>query len=64
MPRHRISPFLWYPREAEEAAKFSTSIFPDSRKARRATDAMPKMLKLDVAAPQAACALSPGGRLA
>jgi predicted 3-demethylubiquinone-9 3-methyltransferase (glyoxalase superfamily) len=27
----RISPFLWYAEEAEEAARFYTSIFPDSR---------------------------------
>ena len=27
----KIYPFLWYAREAEEAAKFYTSIFPNSR---------------------------------
>ena len=27
----KIFPFLWYTREAEEAAEFYTSIFPDSR---------------------------------
>jgi len=27
----RITPFLWYAREAEEAASFYVSIFPDSR---------------------------------
>jgi len=27
----KIFPFLWYATEAEEAAKFYTSIFPDSR---------------------------------
>lgn len=27
----KITPFLWYSKEAEEAAKFYTSIFPDSR---------------------------------
>ncbi len=27
----RIHPFLWYAREAEEAARFYASIFPDSR---------------------------------
>jgi predicted 3-demethylubiquinone-9 3-methyltransferase (glyoxalase superfamily) len=27
----KITPFLWYSREAEEAAKFYASIFPDSR---------------------------------
>ena len=27
----RITPFLWYAKEAEEAAKFYCSIFPDSR---------------------------------
>ncbi|MCC6920486.1 MAG: VOC family protein [Alphaproteobacteria bacterium] len=26
-----IQPFLWYAKEAEEAARFYTSIFPDSR---------------------------------
>jgi predicted 3-demethylubiquinone-9 3-methyltransferase (glyoxalase superfamily) len=29
--RAKISTFLWYAREAEEAAKFYCSIFPDSR---------------------------------
>ena len=28
---NKIIPFLWYSREAEEAARFYTSIFPDSR---------------------------------
>jgi predicted 3-demethylubiquinone-9 3-methyltransferase (glyoxalase superfamily) len=27
----KITPFLWYSKEAEEAAKFYTSIFPNSR---------------------------------
>jgi predicted 3-demethylubiquinone-9 3-methyltransferase (glyoxalase superfamily) len=27
----KITPFLWYPKEAEEAAKFYASIFPNSR---------------------------------
>ena len=27
----KITPFLWYNKEAEEAARFYTSIFPDSR---------------------------------
>jgi predicted 3-demethylubiquinone-9 3-methyltransferase (glyoxalase superfamily) len=27
----KITPFLWYANEAEQAAKFYTSIFPDSR---------------------------------
>jgi predicted 3-demethylubiquinone-9 3-methyltransferase (glyoxalase superfamily) len=27
----KITPFLWYSKEAEEAATFYTSIFPDSR---------------------------------
>jgi len=31
MARARIFPFLWYAREAEEAARFYASIFPDSR---------------------------------
>lgn len=30
-PRFKIVPFLWYTKEAEEAAAFYTSIFPDSR---------------------------------
>lgn len=29
--RTKIYPFLWYAREAEEAARFYASIFPDSR---------------------------------
>ena len=29
--RARIFPFLWYAKEAEEAARFYASIFPDSR---------------------------------
>jgi predicted 3-demethylubiquinone-9 3-methyltransferase (glyoxalase superfamily) len=29
--RAKIFPFLWYAREAEEAARFYASIFPDSR---------------------------------
>jgi predicted 3-demethylubiquinone-9 3-methyltransferase (glyoxalase superfamily) len=31
MAKAKIFPFLWYAKEAEEAAKFYTSIFPDSR---------------------------------
>ncbi len=27
----KITPFLWYSKEAEEAARFYTSIFPDAR---------------------------------
>ncbi|MDQ6638247.1 MAG: VOC family protein [Pseudomonadota bacterium] len=27
----RITPFLWYAKEAEDAARFYTSLFPDSR---------------------------------
>jgi predicted 3-demethylubiquinone-9 3-methyltransferase (glyoxalase superfamily) len=27
----KLTPFLWYAKEAEEAAKFYTSLFPDSR---------------------------------
>jgi predicted 3-demethylubiquinone-9 3-methyltransferase (glyoxalase superfamily) len=30
-PRAKIRTFLWYAKEAEEAARFYTSIFPDSR---------------------------------
>ncbi|HUJ27323.1 MAG TPA: VOC family protein [Myxococcales bacterium] len=31
MAQARIFPFLWYAKEAEQAAKFYASIFPDSR---------------------------------
>lgn len=31
MTMQKITPFLWYAKEAEEAAAFYTSIFPDSR---------------------------------
>src|SRR5579872_633969 len=31
MTHAKITPFLWYPKEAEEAARFYTSIFPNSR---------------------------------
>ncbi len=31
MPRAKIFPFLWYAKDAEEAARLYTSIFPDSR---------------------------------
>lgn len=31
MPIQKISPFLWYVKEAEEAARFYVSVFPDSR---------------------------------
>jgi predicted 3-demethylubiquinone-9 3-methyltransferase (glyoxalase superfamily) len=31
MPTQRITPVLWYAKEAEEAAAFYASIFPDSR---------------------------------
>jgi predicted 3-demethylubiquinone-9 3-methyltransferase (glyoxalase superfamily) len=33
----KITPFLWYAKEAEEAAAFYTSIFPDSRVVRVST---------------------------
>jgi len=33
----KITPFLWYAKEAEEAAKLYTSIFPDSRIVKVAT---------------------------
>jgi predicted 3-demethylubiquinone-9 3-methyltransferase (glyoxalase superfamily) len=33
----RITPFLWYAKEAEEAAAFYASIFPDSRIVRTTT---------------------------
>lgn len=39
MTMQKITPFLWYAKEAEEAAKFYTSIFPDSRITR--VNAMP-----------------------
>ena len=31
MQKQKITPFLWYSKEAEEAAVFYASIFPDSR---------------------------------
>ena len=31
MKMQRITPFLWYSHQAQEAAEFYTSIFPDSR---------------------------------
>jgi predicted 3-demethylubiquinone-9 3-methyltransferase (glyoxalase superfamily) len=31
MQKQKITPFLWYSKEAEEAAGFYASIFPDSR---------------------------------
>ena len=34
MPMQKITPFLWYSKEAEEAAAFYASIFPDSRVSR------------------------------
>lgn len=37
MPIQKITPFLWYAREAEEAANFYTSIFPNSRVTRVTT---------------------------
>jgi predicted 3-demethylubiquinone-9 3-methyltransferase (glyoxalase superfamily) len=33
----KITPFLWYTHEAEEAAKFYASVFPDSRVGRVVT---------------------------
>ena len=30
-PIQKILPFLWYAKEAEEAARFYASVFPDSR---------------------------------
>ena len=33
----KITPFLWYAKEAEEAARFYSSIFPDSRVTRVVT---------------------------
>ena len=37
MSIQKITPFLWYSKEAEEAAAFYASIFPDSRITRVAT---------------------------
>ncbi|HEU6452315.1 MAG TPA: VOC family protein [Gemmatimonadaceae bacterium] len=37
MPIQKITPFLWYASEAEEAAHFYASIFPDSRVTRVTT---------------------------
>ena len=31
MPRQKITPFLWFDTQAEEAANFYVSIFKDSR---------------------------------
>lgn len=31
MPNHKITPMLWFDKEAEEAARFYTSIFKDSK---------------------------------
>jgi predicted 3-demethylubiquinone-9 3-methyltransferase (glyoxalase superfamily) len=31
MPLQKITPFLWFDQQAEEAAKFYTSIFPNSK---------------------------------
>jgi predicted 3-demethylubiquinone-9 3-methyltransferase (glyoxalase superfamily) len=31
MDSPKITPFLWFDRQAEEAARFYTSVFPDSR---------------------------------
>jgi predicted 3-demethylubiquinone-9 3-methyltransferase (glyoxalase superfamily) len=31
MPIQKITPFLWFDRQAEEAATFYTSIFPNSK---------------------------------
>ena len=35
--QHKISPFLWYTKEAEEAARHYVSVFPDSRVTRVTT---------------------------
>jgi len=46
----RISPFLWFDTQAEEAARFYVSIFPNSRitKVTRYNEAL-KMKKIDIA---------------
>jgi len=31
MPKQKITPFLWFERDAEEAVRFYVSVFPDSR---------------------------------
>jgi predicted 3-demethylubiquinone-9 3-methyltransferase (glyoxalase superfamily) len=35
--QQKISPFLWYTKEAEEAASLYASVFPDSRVVRVTT---------------------------
>ena len=37
MAIQKITPFLWYAKEAEEAARFYCSVFPDSRVLRTST---------------------------
>ena len=48
----RISPFLWFDNQAEEAASYYVSIFKNSKI--RALQAMLKMTKIDIAALHAA----------
>ena len=48
----KISPFLWFDNQAEEAASYYVSIFKNSEI--RALQAMLKMTKIDIAALRAA----------
>jgi predicted 3-demethylubiquinone-9 3-methyltransferase (glyoxalase superfamily) len=63
----KIVPHLWYAKEAEEAARFYASVFPDSRVVRvtplaadtpsgprRAAEAMLAQVKFDIAKLEAA----------
>lgn len=45
---------LWYDGDAEQAARFYASTFPDPEAARRAFEAMMQMGKIDIAAIEAA----------
>ena len=49
----KISPFIWFDNNAEEAISFYLPIFKDS-KAGRVMQAMMKMIKLDIATLKAA----------
>ena len=51
----KIAPHLWYAKEADEAAKFYTSIFPDSRVTRVTT--------LPAETPSGPAGLGQGGRV-
>jgi predicted 3-demethylubiquinone-9 3-methyltransferase (glyoxalase superfamily) len=46
----KITPFLWFDTQAEEAAKFYASVFPaDAKRAKRVLEAMLEMKKIDIA---------------